>query len=151
MSTLITYIEAKWGVILWVLCAVIASIFAFFVKGMIDYIWNDLEDLRRLNIDDVKNSEYIEEGEIRRFSMEQRSNFFNESNIVSSEGNYQQVQFEFAADGGTGGQLNFNKMNRSHDFSSSIENKSPVKKFQPSVIDKAIASIDHTHEWLIIK
>ena len=32
-----------------------------------------IEDLRRLQIDDVKNSEYIEEDDIKRFSMAERS------------------------------------------------------------------------------
>jgi hypothetical protein len=40
----------------WVGCAIIGFIFAFFVE----------EDLRRLQLDEVKNSEYIEEDEVRR-------------------------------------------------------------------------------------
>ena len=40
----------------WVGCAVIAFIAAIFVE----------EDLRRLQLEEVKNSEYIEEDDVRR-------------------------------------------------------------------------------------
>jgi hypothetical protein len=32
--------------------------------------------------DEVRNSEYIEEAEVKRFSMEQRSQLFRESNVI---------------------------------------------------------------------
>jgi hypothetical protein len=41
-----------------------------------------IEDLRRLDIDDVRNSEYIEEQEVKRFSIIQKSQLFKESNII---------------------------------------------------------------------
>ncbi len=43
-----------------------------------------LEDLKRLDIDDVKNSEYIEEDIIKKYSFDQRSQFFRESNVIGS-------------------------------------------------------------------
>jgi hypothetical protein len=70
--------------------------------------------LRRLQIDDVKNSEYIEEEEIKRFSMAQRSQLFRESNVIVTDEN---VIFKLIGDGGTGGLDDVkNMMNRSHDF-----------------------------------
>ena len=61
---------------MWVLCACIASVFAALVQCK-SYLLLKLclciEDLRRLDIDDVKNSEYIEEEEIKRYSMAQKS------------------------------------------------------------------------------
>jgi|LauGreDrversion4_2_1035121.scaffolds.fasta_scaffold177290_3 hypothetical protein len=55
----------------WVGCAVLAFISSIFVK----------EDLRRLKLDDVKNSEYIEEEEVRRQSFEQREQFIKEAGL----------------------------------------------------------------------
>jgi hypothetical protein len=58
----------------WVGCAIIGLIFSIFVQ----------EDLRRLQMDEVKNSEYIEEEEVRRQSFEQREQFLREAGL---EGN----------------------------------------------------------------
>ena len=55
----------------WSGCAVIAFIAAIFVK----------EDLRRLKLDEVKNSEYIEEEDVRRQSFEQRELFPKEAGL----------------------------------------------------------------------
>lgn len=73
------------------------------------------EDLRRLQIDDVRNSEYIEEEDIKRFSIDQRSQLFRESNVIVTNDD---VLFRFQTDGGTGGLEGFNKkaLNRSHDM-----------------------------------
>lgn len=48
-----------YGVAVWVICAVIATIFASLIK----------QDLRRLNDDDVRNSEYIEEDAIKKLTV----------------------------------------------------------------------------------
>lgn len=67
-----------------------------------------------MQIDDVRNSEYIEEAEVKRFSMEQRSQLFRESNVIVTN---EDVFFRFqAADGGTGGLDGLKKLNRSHDI-----------------------------------
>ena len=58
----------------------------------------------------MKNSEYIEEDELRRSSLEHRQNIIFNSNIIASE----DVKFEFTVDGGTGGAA---KVNRSFDQS----------------------------------
>jgi hypothetical protein len=55
----------------WSGCAVIAFIAAIFVE----------EDLRRLKLDEVKNSEYIEEEDVRRQSFEQRELFLKEAGL----------------------------------------------------------------------
>ena len=39
------------------------------------------EDLRRLKLDEVKNSEYIEEEDVRRQSFEQREQFLKEAGL----------------------------------------------------------------------
>lgn len=44
----------------WTISSILSLIFSFFIK----------QDLRRLQLDDVKNSEYIEEEEVRRQSFE---------------------------------------------------------------------------------
>lgn len=43
-----------------------------------------IEDLKRLDIDDVKNSMYIEEDVIRRYSFDQQSMLFRNSNVIAS-------------------------------------------------------------------
>jgi hypothetical protein len=73
----------------WVGCALVALIISFFVK----------EDLRRLQLDEVKNSEYIEEDEVRRQSFEQREQFLKEAGL---EGNLR-FQFEFGDESNRGG------------------------------------------------
>lgn len=55
----------------WTISAILALIVSFFVK----------EDLRRLQLDDVKNSEYIEEEDVRRQSFEQREVFLKEAGL----------------------------------------------------------------------
>jgi hypothetical protein len=50
---------------LWMCMAALAAFISLFIK----------DDLRRLNQDDVKNSEYIEEGEFRMQSFAEREDF----------------------------------------------------------------------------
>jgi hypothetical protein len=49
------------------------------------------EDLRRLQLDDVKNSEYIKDDEVRRQSFEEREVFLKEAGLE----NDLKFQFEF--------------------------------------------------------
>ena len=49
------------------------------------------EDLRRLQLDDVKNSEYIKDEEVRRQSFEEREVFLKEAGLE----NDLKFQFEF--------------------------------------------------------
>ena len=51
-----------------------------------------------MQLDDVKNSEYIEEKELKNSTAEQKQILFN-SNIICDDN----VKFEFSLDGGTGG------------------------------------------------
>jgi hypothetical protein len=67
--------------ILWVASAIIALGLSFFVD----------EDLRRLQLDDVKNSEYILDDEVRRQSFEEREVFLKEAGLE----NDLKFQFEF--------------------------------------------------------
>lgn len=66
-STLATY-SVYYPLMLWVVSSLLGFGLSFFVD----------QDLRRLQLDDVKNSEYIEEEEIRRHSFEQRDVFNKE-------------------------------------------------------------------------
>ena len=81
------------------------------------------EDLKRLDIDDVKASEYIEEDVIRKYSFEQRSQLFRNSNIIMSHAEDPNVIFKF--EGGTGGidsqayARTKSNLNRSHDVNDS--------------------------------
>lgn len=66
-----------------------------------------------MKIDDVKNSEYIEEEEIKRFSVEQRSQFVRDSHDLRGTID-ENVAFRMLSDGGTGGLDMLKKiMNRS--------------------------------------
>jgi hypothetical protein len=58
-STLATK-SVYYPLLLWAITSLLGLILSFFVD----------QDLRRLQLDDVKNSEYIEEEEIRRYSFE---------------------------------------------------------------------------------
>jgi hypothetical protein len=69
---------------MWVISAILALLVSFCVK----------EDLRRLQLDDVKNSEYIEEEEVRRQSFEQREVFLKEAGLD----NDLKFKFEFQDD-----------------------------------------------------
>lgn len=73
LSTIASY-GPRYGIAVWVGCALIASFFSFFVK----------QDLKRLDIDDVKNSMYIEENVIKKYSFDQRSQLFRDSNVIAS-------------------------------------------------------------------
>ena len=75
-----------------------------------------------MDIDDVKNSEYIEEDVIRKYSFEQRSQLFRNSNVIMSHAdNDPNMIFKF--EGGTGGldsQIRTkSNLNRSHDVNDS--------------------------------
>ncbi len=74
LSTIASY-NPLYGIAIWVGCALIASFFSFFVK----------QDLKRLENDDVKNSMYIEEAAIKKLSLDLRSQFFSNSNIIGSQ------------------------------------------------------------------
>lgn len=52
-----------------------------------------------MQMDDVKNSEYIEEEDIKKSTYEQRQQMFFNSRIIADES----VKFMFHLDGGTGG------------------------------------------------
>lgn len=54
-------------------------------------------------MDDVRNSEYIEEDVIKRYSFEQRSQLFRESNVIVSSQGQEDILFRFQMNGGTGG------------------------------------------------
>jgi hypothetical protein len=55
-------------------------------------------------MDDVKNSEYIEEDEIKKYSFEQKSQLFKNSNIIMSTHGQEDILFKFQMNvGGTGG------------------------------------------------
>lgn len=75
--------------------------------------------MKRLDIDDVKNSEYIEEDEIKKYSFEQKSQLFKNSNIIMSTHGQEDILFKFQMNGGgTGGleyQLRNTQLNRSQD------------------------------------
>ena len=60
-----------YAMIFWSTSAILAFVISFFVE----------QDLRRLQLDDVKNSEYIEEEDVRRQSFEQREVFLKESGL----------------------------------------------------------------------
>ena len=66
---------------IWVGTSAIAFVISFFVE----------EDLRRLQLDDVKNSEYIQDDEVRRQSFEEREIFLKEAGLE----NDLKFQFEF--------------------------------------------------------
>jgi hypothetical protein len=86
LSTIASY-DPRYGIAVWVGCALIASFFSFFVKCKYlksNYEISHLEDLKRLDIDDVKNSEYIEEDVIRKYSFDQQSMLFRNSNVIAS-------------------------------------------------------------------
>jgi MFS family permease len=83
-------------------CSIIASYSAYYALGLwtviaalalITSIFID-QDLRRLYLDDVKNSEYIEENELRKASFEQREVFFKEAGLD----NDLKFRFEFDID-----------------------------------------------------
>jgi hypothetical protein len=79
--------DPRYGIAVWVGCALIASFFSFLVKCKFNKLSKFhvcLEDLKRLDIDDVKNSEYIEEDVIKKYSFDQRSQFFRDSNVIGS-------------------------------------------------------------------
>ena len=84
---------------------------------MCNFLKSLLEDLKRLDLDDVKNSEYIEEDEIRRFSEVQRSQFFRNSNVVLSNAG-DDVMFKF--EGTNSGILKNSNLNRSHDVNNQV-------------------------------
>ena len=86
LSTIASY-DPRYGIAVWVGCAFIASFFSFLVKCKFMTLSKFnvcLEDLKRLDIDDVKNSEYIEEDIIKKYSFDQRSQFFRDSNVIGS-------------------------------------------------------------------
>lgn len=80
--------------------------------------------------------------------MEQRSHLFNESNIIIGDDIPKEkiMKFEFT-DGGTGGFLNFQKLNRSHDFSRKQQNSEIEKTSMPSPIEKSpLDNVDSSYE-----
>jgi len=86
LSTIASY-DPRYGIAVWVGCALIASFFSFFVKcKYLHQIMSSspIEHLKRLDIDDVKNSMYIEEDVIRRYSFDQQSMLFRNSNVIAS-------------------------------------------------------------------
>ena len=86
LSTIASY-DPRYGIAVWVGCALIASFFSFLVKCKFMTLSKFnvcLEDLKSLDIDDVKNSEYIEEDIIKKYSFDQRSQFFRDSNVIGS-------------------------------------------------------------------
>jgi hypothetical protein len=52
-------------------------------------------------MDDVKNSEYVEEDVLKHSTVEEKHRMFYNSRIIADES----VKFAFNLDGGTGGQL----------------------------------------------
>ena len=77
-----------------------------------------IEDLKRLDNDEVRNSEYIEEDVILRYSFEQRSQLFTNSNVILNSQGQEDILFKFQANGGTGGageKFKNSHLNRSND------------------------------------
>jgi hypothetical protein len=74
-----------------------------------------LEDLKRLDIDDVKNSEYIEEDIIRKYSFDQRSQLFRDSNVIASSHAQEDILFRFQTVGGPTDKFKNSQLNRSQD------------------------------------
>jgi len=92
---------------------------------------HNLEDLKRLDQDDVKNSEYIEEDVIRSYSFAQRSQLFRNSNVIMSHvGDDPNIIFKF--EGGTGGLDSHvrskSNLNRSQDTNAYERNHSTEAK-----------------------
>jgi len=121
-------VEPKYGVFIWVACAIISSVFASLVKcKIILNLLFGIEDLKRLDQDDVRASEYIEEDVIRKYSFEQRSQLFRNSNVIMSHAD-DDPNIIFKFEGGTGGldshALGRSKsnLNRSHDIAESSGN-----------------------------
>lgn len=94
--------------IIWVLCGAISSVFAFLVKRKKNFLINHtLEDLKRLDQDDVKNSEYIEEDVIKSYSFAQRSQLLRSNLIMSHADDDPNIIFKFEGAGNlTTGQNN---------------------------------------------
>ncbi len=69
---------------IWFVSPVIALILTFFVE----------EDLRRLQLDDVKNSEYIQDDEVRKQSFDEREVFLKEAGLEND------LKFHFEFDKG---------------------------------------------------
>ena len=67
----LTTINPTYVLSLWSGCAALSIIVSFFIR----------EELRRLQLDDVKNSEYIYDEVIRRQSFEQREVFMRENGL----------------------------------------------------------------------
>eukprot|EP00347_Sterkiella_histriomuscorum_P019206 403342532 len=95
-------IDGRVTLAFWALCSLVALILSFFIK----------QDLRRLDIDDVKNSEYIEDDEFRRQSYEQREAFLRESGFFNEND-----KFKFEFDLQDKEKTTFLKVNRSYDHS----------------------------------
>ena len=77
-----------------------------------------IEDLKRLDNDDVRNSEYIEEDVIKRYSYDQASYIFRNSNIVASSAAQEDLLYK-VKNGARGESLNdklrSTTLNKSHD------------------------------------
>ena len=80
MATTLMESNPVYALTLWSLMSLVSLITSFFVQ----------EDLRRLKQDEVKNSEYLEEDEVRRQSFEQREVFLKEAGLETL-----QFRFEF--------------------------------------------------------
>ena len=66
-------INYMYGFILWIFLPLVALVPAFLVE----------EDLRRLNMKEVKKSEYFEEKDILAFNQEEKKQFVREHKIIA--------------------------------------------------------------------
>jgi len=74
--------DTHYPLFFWTACCLLGFILAYFVE----------EDLRRMQLDDVKNSEYVDEDEVRRQSFEQRSEIIRETGVENAGGD---LKFKF--------------------------------------------------------
>ncbi len=73
-----------------------------------------------MDIDDVKNSEYIEEDVIRKYSFDQRSQLFRNSNVIMSHAEDDpNMIFKFEGVNGGLDARSKSQLNRSHDVNDS--------------------------------
>ncbi|CDW89422.1 major facilitator superfamily protein [Stylonychia lemnae] len=94
-------IDPRYTLAFWTLSSIIALILSCFLK----------QELRRLDLDDVKNSEYIEDDEFRRQSYEQREAFLRESGFEED----MKFKFEFDLMDKEKNKNTFLKVNKSFD------------------------------------
>lgn len=66
-------INPRYAIAIWIVTGVIGVFVSYYIK----------EDLRRMQLDDVKNSEYIEEEVLKHSTAEQRQQILFNSNVIA--------------------------------------------------------------------